>query len=422
MTMARVGEDVAVSAARVLQRCGILGDCTEEPGRITRRYGTAALRDAIRLVTEWMQESGMTVARDGVGNLIGRYGARDPDAPTLILGSHLDTVPNGGRYDGPLGVLVALACVERWAAGGERPPVNLEVVAFADEEGTRFGTAFLGSTAYVAGLDSDILGGADADGTVLGDAVRQFGGDPAAALRATRSFEDVLGFVEVHIEQGTVLEERDLPVGVVTAIAGQTRVEAEFRGLAGHAGTTPMDNRHDALVAAAGLVLGADALARRLDGLVATVGEITVQPGAANVVPDYARLTVDVRHSDDRIRRAATAELRERTVAAGARRGVEVSWSERYDTPGVACARGLCDGLRSALSKAGYVVTEFTSGAGHDAVRLADVTDVAMLFVRCAGGVSHHPDEAVRHDDTATAIEVLDYFITGCGRNRGGDQ
>ncbi len=422
MTGIVAGEDVAVSAARVLQRCEILADCTEESGRITRRYATVALRDSIRLVAEWMQESGMSVASDAVGNLIGRYEGRDPDAPTLLLGSHLDTVPDGGRYDGPLGVLVALACVERCAAGGERPSVNVEVVAFADEEGTRFGTAFLGSSAYVSGLGSEMLLRADAEGTTLADAMSELGGDPAAAMRATRSFEDVLGYVEVHIEQGALLEARDLPVGVVTGLAGQTRVDAEFRGRAGHAGTVPMGERQDALVVAAELVLAADALAREHDGLVATVGSLVVQPSAANVVPGHAVVTVDIRHFNDDTRRAATAELREQTVDGGARRGVEVLWSERYDTPSVPCSERLCGDLRSAVSEAGHVVAELTSGAGHDAVRLASVTEVAMLFVRCAGGVSHHPDEAVRCDDTATAIDVLERFIHRCGRNREGDK
>src|SRR3954451_2118942 len=279
----------ATAAATVLARADELAACTEEPGRLTRRFATPALVRAGDLVLGWMREAGMRAHRDAIGNVVGRWeppgGAA---ARTLLLGSHLDTVRDAGRYDGMLGVLVALACVERLRAA----PFAVEVLGFADEEGVRYGTAYLGSSVVAGTFDRDALARRDADGVGMADAIAAFGGDPAALDGARRDREDLLGYVEVHIEQGPVLEAEDLPVGVVTGIAGQTRTEVGFAGVAGHAGTGPMALRSDALAAAAECTVAVEALGRTTEVLVATVGELRVERGASNVIPARAALSL----------------------------------------------------------------------------------------------------------------------------------
>jgi allantoate deiminase len=384
-------------AATVLERCARLGEVSEEDGRLVRRFGTEALARAHALAAGWMRDAGMTVREDSVGNLIGRLG--DAHAPALVLGSHLDTVVDAGRFDGPLGVLVGLAVAERL----EEPPFPVEVVSFADEEGVRFGTAYLGSAAMTGRFDPAWPELRDADGIALGELLR---GDPASAARAAG---ELLGYVEVHIEQGPVLEERGLPVGVVTAIASQTHAEAVFHGEAGHAGTVPMHGRRDALCAAAELVLAAEEVAR--DGVVATVGRLTVAPGARNVIPAKATLTVDVRHRDDAVRRAAARKLRERADGIAARRGVRLDWHEHADLAAVPMAPRLADGLAAAIEAHGLPVARLPSGAGHDAASMAAITPAAMLFVRCRGGISHHPDESVEEADVAVAIDVVERLV-----------
>jgi allantoate deiminase len=392
-------------AATVLERADRLAACTEEPGRLTRRFATPALARAQDLVLGWMRDVGMAVRRDAIGNVIGR---REPPggaaAGTLLLGSHLDTVRDAGRYDGMLGVLVALACVQ---AVRDDVPFAIEVLAFADEEGVRYGTAYLGSSVVAGTFDPVALARRDADGVTMADAIAAAGGDPGALAAARRDADDLLGYVEVHIEQGPVLEAEDLPVGVVTGIAGQTRAEVAFAGVAGHAGTVPMALRRDALVAAAELVGAVDARAHAVDGLVATVGELVVQPGASNVIPARATLSLDVRHADDATRAAAVADLRERAEAVAGKRDMDGTWTEVQATGAVACAPALTRELEAAFAGAGVRVVRLPSGAGHDAAVMARLCDAAMLFVRCAGGISHNPAEAVDAGDVAVAIDVV---------------
>ena len=294
-----------IVAELVMERCAQLGAISEEPDRLTRRFATAAMAQANDLVGGWMAAAGMAVRRDQIGNLIGRYEADRPGAKALLLGSHLDTVRDAGCYDGPLGVLVALACVEQLAAAGTRLPFAIELVAFADEEGLRYQSTYLGSAALAGTFDPASLDLADADGVSMAAAIRGFGGDPENIAAAARAGADLLGYCEVHIEQGPVLERLELPVGVVEAIAGQSRVSLELAGMAGHAGTVPMSGRQDALCAAAAVVLAVEAAARSSPGLVATVGQIQVEPGASNVIPGRASLSLDVRHQDDERRRLA---------------------------------------------------------------------------------------------------------------------
>jgi allantoate deiminase len=327
------------------------------------------------------------------------------------VGGHLDTVRDAGKYDGTLGVLVGLACVERLRASGDSPPFAVEVVAFADEEGLRFHTAYLGSWAFAGTLDPALLARTDAAGVSIADAVRDFGGDPAAVAAAGREPIRYLGFVETHIEQGPVLEALGLPVGVVAAIAGQTRLSVTFSGEAGHAGTVPMSLRRDALGAAAEFVLAVEAIGRATDGLVATVGQLVAEPGASNVVPGRVHLTLDVRHAGDAVRAGAVAAILDRATTIADSRGVAVAFDRRTDVDAVTCDAALTSSLASAVAAAGYPVRRLVSGAGHDAVALSARMPVAMLFVRCAGGISHNPAESVTVDDVAAAIEVLDLFV-----------
>jgi allantoate deiminase len=401
------------SAALLLERADRLAACTEEPGRLTRRFATPALADAGDLVLDWMRAAGMAARRDAIGNVVGRWEpAGGAPARTLVLGSHLDTVRDAGRYDGMLGVLVALACVERLADA----PFAIEVYGFADEEGVRYGTAYLGSSVVAGTFEASALDRRDGDDVTMAEAIAVFGGDPSSLASARRDPADLLGYVEVHIEQGPVLEAEDLPVGVVTGIAGQTRAEITFTGVAGHAGTVPMALRRDALAAAAELVSAAEARAGATDGLVATVGELAVEPGASNVIPGRATLSLDVRHLDDGERAAAVADLRERAAAIAAARGVEAAWSEVQATGAVACAPALMAELEAAVADAGVRVARLPSGAGHDAAVMARLCDVAMLFVRCAGGVSHNPAESVTVDDVAVAIDVTSRLLDRLAR------
>jgi allantoate deiminase len=405
-------------ALAVMRRCDALAAISEEPGRLTRRFATPALRAAGDAVAEWMREAGMTTRRDAIGNVVGRLPARDPAAPALILGSHLDTVRDAGRYDGALGVLVAIAAVGRLRDAGAELPFALEVVGFADEEGVRYGTAYLGSGVLAGRFDRAALQRRDADGIRMADALAAWGGDAARLDAARRDPAQVVGYCEVHIEQGPVLEGEGLPVGVVSAIAGQSRAQVVFAGAAGHAGTVPMDLRRDALTAAAEWILAVEALARDEDRLVATVGEVAVEPGASNVIPGQVTVSLDVRHPRDEVRSDAATRLRERADAIARARGLRAWWSIVQETPAVACSEDLEAVLGEAVAATGHPVGRLPSGAGHDAAAMAALGPVAMLFVRCAGGVSHHPAEAVEPGDVAVAIDVLTGFVERLARER----
>jgi allantoate deiminase len=395
----------------IMERAETLGCLSEEPDRLTRRFATPAMQQATETVAGWMRAAGLIVRRDNAGNLIGRYAAAHEPAPTLLLGSHLDSVRDAGKYDGPLGVLVALAAVERLAARDVRLPFAVEVLAFADEEGLRYHTAYLGSKVVAGSFDPAYLDLQDADGIPMAAAIRAAGGDPDELTGDARPADDLIGYCEVHIEQGPVLEARDLPVGVVSAIAGQSRIAVAFQGQAGHAGTVPMARRYDALAAAARFVLAVEALARSTEGLVATVGQLVVEPGASNVIPGHVALSLDVRHAQDDVRRVACEHLADEAARIGDTRVVPAAWTLLQDNAAVACDPRLSALLEAAIADLGYPVLRLPSGAGHDAVPMSDLTPVAMLFVRCRGGVSHHPAESVRADDVAVALAVLERFL-----------
>jgi allantoate deiminase len=395
-------------AAAVLRRCDELAAFSEEDDRLTRRFATPALRLAGEAVREWMEAAGMAVRRDAIGNVIGRLG--EPGRRTLLIGSHLDTVRDAGRYDGMLGVLVAIGTLERMRDQGRSMPYAVEVLAFADEEGARYGTSFLGSSVVAGCFDPADLQRRDAEGVTLADSLRAFGGDPDGLANAPREPKDLIGYYEVHIEQGPALEAQDLPLGVVTAIAGQTGATIAFSGAAGHAGTVPMSLRRDALAAAAEWILAAEALARREDGLVATVGQLTLEPGAGNVIPGRAELTLDLRHAEDPVRIRAGAELQRHAEAIAASRRVEVEW-RAHEMAAVRLSPELTERLAAAVAASGRPVVRLPSGAGHDAAIISTIAPAAMLFVRCAGGVSHNPAESVTAEDVAAAIDVTTRFL-----------
>ncbi len=400
------------SASIVMQRCDELGTYSEERERLTRRFATPPMRSVNTLVEQWMRAAGMSVEQDAVGNIIGRYEGNSSATKTLLLGSHLDTVRDAGKYDGPLGVMVALACVERLHARGERLPFALEVLGFADEEGLRYQSAYIGSKAMTGTFDTNALSLTDADGISMREAIQSFGGNPDTLHSPRWQHDQLLAYCEVHIEQGPVLETRNLPVGVVSAIAAQRRIAIRFTGTAGHAGTVPMSLRHDALCAAAEFIVATEKFAKSLPGLVATVGQLNVQPGASNVIPGEVTLSLDVRHQEDELCASAYQQLHELAQQISTARNVSCEWQAVQEHPSVPCSPRVTKLLAQSIGELGYSPLTIASGAGHDGVVMSNLTDFGMLFVRCRGGISHNPAESVTTEDVAVALAVMEHFLT----------
>lgn len=394
------------AAAVVMQRCDELALLSSRPDAICRLYLTPEHRRCNDTVAAWMRAAGLEVWEDAAGNICGRYSAGAGDYPTLLLGSHLDTVPNAGKYDGILGVLLPLELLRQCRAQGETFPFHIDVLGFGDEEGSRFGTTLLGSRAVAGTWLAQWSELRDRDGVSLGSALAAFGSGPEALATASRAGEALLGYLEIHIEQGPVLEQRRQPLGVVSGIAGARRFRVKVLGHAGHAGTVPMAMRQDALVAAAQLVQAVEQVATRFD-VVATVGQLQCFPGAANVIAGECLLTVDIRAGDDAARDRALAALQAEAAQLAVTRDVRISWEEIHNAAAVACAGWLQTLLREVLQDMALEPVSLLSGAGHDAMSVADITDVGMLFVRCAGGISHHPAESVSVADVAAALEAL---------------
>jgi allantoate deiminase len=401
-----------------MQRIEALGKISDDPDCLTRTFCSPAMGRANAVVGSWMRGAGMRVRTDAIGNLIGHF----PAAPLksniehrtskiLLLGSHLDTIRNAGQFDGPLGVLVAIACVQHLHQRKIGLPFAIEVVGFADEEGVRYQSTYIGSKVLAGKFDRKVLKRLDRDGIGMAQAIRSFGGNPNELAKAKIDRTRLLGYVEIHIEQGPVLELKNLSVGVVTAIAGQTRMRLTFRGRAGHAGTTPMHLRRDALCAAAEFISNVEGVGRSRHGLVVTVGEIVALPGASNVIPGEVTLSLDVRHAADSIRQKAVAKLKEKAAQIARKRRINFSAETVLQSPAVACDRHLSSLLTKAAMHHQEKVPLLASGAGHDAAAMAAITPIAMLFVRCKGGISHHPDESVRVQDVRTAISVLGDLI-----------
>jgi len=408
------------AASRILAfRIDELARVSDEQGRLTRTFLSPAMRRANDRVADWMRQAGLVVREDSVGNLIGRQEAVGGEARTLLLGSHLDTVRDAGRFDGALGVLLPIVALAELKRRGVGLPFAVEVIGFSEEEGVRFSSAYLGSKGYATLLRSSDLGFKDSQGATVADAIARWNGRTDYELPAS-SHEpgNLLGYLEVHIEQGPVLEHRGLSVGVVSGIAGQTRVQLSFGGSAGHAGTTPMRLRRDALAGAAEMILAVEKIARGSPQLVATVGRVSAFPGAANVIPARAECTLDVRHPRDRARKAALRRLRAQGAAIARRRGLRFSFDVTQDNGAVNCSPALTAALaRSVRAAQGRSVT-LASGAGHDAVVLSRMAPIAMLFVRCRAGLSHHPDEHVDRADLARALEVVVDFLTRLGSDK----
>ncbi|HEX3453166.1 MAG TPA: M20 family metallo-hydrolase [Gaiellaceae bacterium] len=405
-----------MSAERILVRCNELARLSEEEGLLTRWYGSQSLAAAADLVAEWMERAGLEVRRDAVGNVIGRRVGGGEG--TFVLGSHIDTVRDAGRFDGPLGVILAIEAAEAVSD----PRCALEVTAFIDEEGGLFSSVtYLGSSGWAGLLSPDDAALTDSEGGTFGDAILAMGGDPAR-LAERSAPDDLLGYLEVHIEQGPVLQDEDLSVGIVTAIAAQSRGTVVFSGMAGHAGNTPMRLRHDALPAAAELVLEVERLARHTAGLTATVGRLSVEPNVGNVIPGQVAMTYDVRHQEDGTRDRARDALEAAAREIAQRRGLELAWTRRWDLPAVPMSERLRGVLADACTRTGVPPRELASGAGHDAVTAAKLADAAMLFVRCRDGISHHPDESVREQDVAVALDVVVRFLGLLGDPKGPQQ
>ena len=393
------------AARRAVERCRELARFTDDPPGITRTFLSPAARAAQGQVLAWMKQAGLAARVDAAGNLRGRRAGTG--AGTLLIGSHADTVPNAGMFDGLLGVTLALEL-----AGQVRSlPFALEVVAFSEEEGVRFGTPFIGSRALAGTLDPAWLDGLrGADGVTLRGALQEVGLNPGELPGAVLR-EGLLGFLELHIEQGPVLERLGAPVGIVSAVSGQSRAEVRFVGQAAHAGTTPMPGRRDALAAASAFVLACEGYARATPGLVATVGQLKVGPGAANVIPGLAALTLDLRHSGDRVRGVALAFLGAAARRCGAERGVDVTFRVAHEQAAVPLDPAWRAALARLALELDLFAPELPSGAGHDAMILAPHAPAALLFVRSPNGLSHHPGETVNLEDVEAALTLALAFV-----------
>jgi allantoate deiminase len=385
----------------VIGRCRVLAELSEEPGFTTRTFLSEPMHALHAHLRTWMEQAGMKVFTDHAGNLRGVYPSARPSSPRLFIGSHLDTVPRAGAFDGILGVVLGIALIER--LGGRRLPFAIEVIGFSEEEGVRFGVSFIGSRALIGDIDDDLL-------ARIGAAIAAFGLDPSRIGEA-RASDDALGYLEFHIEQGPVLESLHLPLGIVEAIAGQSRLEVVFAGKANHAGTTPMNLRQDALAGAAEWITTVEREARVIPDAVATVGRIAASPGAGNVIPSSATASLDVRHTNDTVRRELVARLLRCAEEIAASRCLKVSSEQRLDQPAVAMDSALTQLLERAVASTGRPIHRMMSGAGHDAMIVARRMPAAMLFLRSPGGISHHPDESVLPGDVADALDVGMRFL-----------
>jgi allantoate deiminase len=406
--------DVVDIGTRAKARCDLLGVApySEVEGQLTRRFLTPAHEAALCKLTEWMIQAGMTVRRDAAANLIGRYEGETQGAKALIIGSHIDSVRNGGRYDGPLGIVLGIDVVEALHVAGRRAPFAIEVVAFGDEEGSRFSASMSCSRAIVGTLDATALQMKDAEGVTVAEALTAFGGDPTSITSAARKREDVMAFLEAHIEQGPVLEAEGLALGVVTAIAAQKRLMVRIEGMAGHAGTTPMPLRKDPGPAAAECILALERICRAgADGLVGTVGRMTALPGAFNVIPGAVEFSMDIRAETSGTRDEAVEAVTAEIHAIAAKRGLSAMVTLMQALAESPCDASLMGLLDEALADLSLPARRLPSGAGHDAMVMADLCPVAMLFIRCEGGISHNPAEAVTEADCALAAQAMLHFI-----------
>ena len=396
---------------RIMQRCDALARHSELPGGLTRVFLSREARAATDLVLGWMREAGMEAKLDAIGNAQARYEGARAGLPCLMMGSHLDTVRDAGKYDGMLGVVTAIECVHALNAAGKRLPFAIEIVGFGDEEGVRFGTTLLGSRAVAGIFDESALRAKDASGKSMREALVEFGLDPNRISALARKKQDVVAYAELHIEQGPVLEAEGLAVGVVTAINGFSRLRVTLRGVAGHAGTVPMKLRRDALAAAAECVLAVERIAKGHSEVVGTVGRIEAKPGAINVIPGEVGFTVDVRAPQDELRTRSVASIRAEIESVCKKRDLRGEIETLQEFGSTACSPWLMEQMENAVKRQGLAVRRLPSGAGHDGMALKALTDICMLFVRCKGGISHSPLESITEADAAAGAKVLFNFI-----------
>ncbi|MFL6798867.1 MAG: allantoate amidohydrolase [Xanthobacteraceae bacterium] len=393
---------------RILELADRLAAWSETTEGLTCTYMSAAHRALATELRRLMQEAGLTVTTDAVGNVCGRYAADDPHAPALIVASHYDTVRNAGKYDGRLGVLVGLLLAEELQRLRRKLPFHLDVIAFSEEEGVRFGSSFLGSSAVAGRFNAGLLERRDAEGRSVAEVMREAGLEPRDIPSVARERASLLGYLEVHIEQGPVLLQEGLPVGIVSAVAGSVRKLVTITGEAGHAGTVPMGRRHDAAAGAAELVLYVEKRCSEVPTLVGTVGQLSVPDGAINIIPGCCMLSLDVRAADDATRDAAICDIMQELAAIAARRGVEAATQEVQRSQAVACSPRLSALLADAVARTGLTPRRLASGAGHDAMMFAGLTEIAILFVRCGnGGVSHSPREIITAEDADFAVRIM---------------
>jgi len=404
-----MAEATAREAHLVLDRCDELASISSDPDHLVRVHLSPEHRAANDLVAGWMREAGLSTWQDAAGNQCGRLEGREPGLPALLLGSHIDTVPDAGRFDGMLGVLLAIAVAKRFA--GAELPFALEVVAFSDEEGTRFGTALLGSRALAGTWHDDWWNLTDADGITLFEAFQDFGLDPARLPSAFRRPEQLVGYLEAHIEQGPILDDADRQLAVVTSIAGARRFELTMIGQAGHAGGTPFDRRKDALVAASEVIVTIERLSREL-GVIGTVGRVEVLPGGVNVIPGEVHFSLDLRAEFDDDRDDAVRRILESAESVASRRGLHFRHREIYRADAVVCDLDLRAAVEEGIRSTGDAdPMAFWSRAGHDGMAVVAVAPIAMLFLRCKGGISHHPDESVRVGDVEAALDAYEATV-----------
>lgn len=402
--------DYGKIAQQVMTRCDELGKISQSNENLDRRYLTPEHQQANQLVGEWMSQAGMKTWQDEAGNLWGRLESKTPNAPRFLVGSHLDTVPNGGKYDGMLGVIAPISLINVINETSLELPFHLDLVGFGDEEGTRFRSTLLGSRALTGEWPAEWAKVKDADGISLKDALKVFGSDFDKIPNAAISTEGLMGYLELHIEQGPVLEQEDLPVGVVSAIAGAKRFEINIKGMAGHAGTVPMSLRQDALCAASEMILAVERAAQEHQ-IVATVGQINNRPNGVNVISGNTSISLDIRSELDDKRDVGLTQILSDIQTIADRRNVALDIKQTHAADAVHCDGKLQQVLRNAIEHSGHRVLTLPSGAGHDAMAIANICPVAMLFMRCDKGISHNPAEAINAEDVAVSLEVLDHAI-----------
>ncbi len=408
MNAAGAGHQNASLGDEIVARINELAAISETPEHLARIFLTKEHRAAADLILSWMREAGLRAHLDAIGNVCGRYEGERPGLPCLMLGSHYDTVRDAGKWDGPLGLITAISCVAHLHKRGRRLPFAIEVIGFADEEGVRFASTLLGSRAVAGTFIESALGVKDEAGISMREALTKFGLDPDHIGAAARARSELLAYIELHIEQGPVLEAQNLPIGVVTAIAGATRLAASLNGMAGHAGTVPMALRRDALAGAAECIVAIEEFCKTDEGgLVGTVGYIHAMPGATNVIPGQVSFTIDIRAPTDGHRKLAVADIVRQIEAIARRRKLSLQADVTHENRTVPCAPWLRSQVAEAIAGEGFRVFELPSGAGHDGMAMIDIADVGMVFVRCRGGISHHPDEHVEVADADAGARVL---------------